>query len=619
MSKRARQLWVAGGLAALLGCMAPVTFAQEAPVTLRGVITSGLVSVQTEGANEFNSTTVPLGLTFDLSGYWGHPDFLSFRVQPQFTAGEQAPQAGFQGGDGINLSATFLRRRAFPLTVRFAKFRRESISLGSQQGISGVRSVSHYNNFGVNWQVNIPNAPRISFDFNEFDSRSNPDFVGFPDRKSSNILRRMLVRDSRWGWDFGGSLSSTTRTADLLNPVDPTASPVASERRTKEFKVHATRALWGSNYLALDAGRQSGEDAFNGDLFDQKITFLRANSSLIWGSRWSGSLAASYNSNRNDLLRDLIPPVGGPILFGSGISTLNFTGQAGYRLRKHWNLSGNLSRNRTSAGNGGNTRISSTSLGAGAGVGFNRNFSWGQFSSNYGLSVNRAPGRGGIPGDRAIGQSFSAQARQGKLDGLEVTGNFLFSRNTVENAIFLERENLLTEFSLGRRAGNYLVRGGLGLRRTSSFNILDLDFTSDGWTARASLEHRLYQVQYNRNIQDGRSIILFSSQTAGGAGGSVLPGIPLRTALSSSGSQGLSASLTPRRRLRTTVRWHQLRQTLEGRVRNNTNIFDVRVLYRFRLLDMEAVFSQYDQDVFPVASAGRRHIYFRISRPFRIL
>ena len=55
---------------------------------------------------------VQAGARFDINGYYMTPDLLDYSVQPEFNTGAQATDAGFEGGNGVRMRVSLLRRRA---------------------------------------------------------------------------------------------------------------------------------------------------------------------------------------------------------------------------------------------------------------------------------------------------------------------------------------------------------------------------------------------------------------------------------------------------------------------------------------------------------------------------
>ena len=92
------------------------------------------------------------------------PDFLSFLVQPELGLGPQASEAGFTGGNGIRLQATFLRKRIFPLTFRYSNVQVEDVYFGSLTQVSSYTMQNRTKDLGLSWDFHPKGAPQVTVD-----------------------------------------------------------------------------------------------------------------------------------------------------------------------------------------------------------------------------------------------------------------------------------------------------------------------------------------------------------------------------------------------------------------------------------------------------------------------
>ncbi len=617
-SARPRQLsWILG---ALLLFVALLGRAQEKPLSINGELVTGFASTSVDDGEERSRSVNPFHVKFDLTGYLGHPDFLSYRIEPQFTPSEEAPQAGFSGANGLSLKTTFLRRRAFPLTIRYANFRRELITFGSLQGVSGVRSVSRYSDFGLTWLLKVRNLPQLSLNYSASGSKTEPNLGILPVRETDSRRYGLRIKDFRWAWNITGTLNRTERSFDTASILDPDRIVFDTEQKADEATISAQRRFWGQNHLSLFAGRRVRHDVFDQVPFDQSSSFFRGAASLKWHPRWDASIAASYISNRDDIFRQ---PVLGledadPLSvfpFQSGVSTFSVSGQVRYKLSDHWMLSGGLDETRSRTTSDLGPAVAGSSHGVGAGIGFDRTFSWGQLTSSYGLSLTQSPSINATPDNRTTSHSISAQVRRGTPERLELIGNFSGNFNRVDSEIFLERRDLSGSLSLAKRFGAYLMRGGFGLRKVDREEFVD--FASDGWTAHIGVEHRLFNVQYGRGTSNATSLLL-QRISQNGAAPTIVPGVPLRSILTLSSRDSLTFGFTPIQGLRGWLRWNRIHQTLDGQLRNDSNLLDLAVSYQFRLLEFDAGYTLYDQTLSTLAGISRGSFFFRVRRPFRV-
>ena len=605
--------------AGLLFSFAPQGLGQEFPVgltNLTGELVTGYASTHTVNGREIKSSIAPLGVDLDMGGFLGHPDFLSYRAQPRLTAGAQSPQAGFRGGNGITLTSTFLRRRPFPLTIRYSKVKQDVIAFGALQGLSGVRSLTSYNDFGVNWNLSFPHLPRFSVSYSRSGSRSEPDLIALPLRDTGSTRYGMRLADSRWGWDFNGELTRDRHSSVTADVLDPGFARFSTRQDSTWGNLQARRTFRDRNTLSLTAGERDSENLINANRFNQDGRYYRASSSLAWGSRWTASLLADYNSNHNDLFRQTVLPLPADensLPFGSGLSTATVSGLLNYKLNEDWNFFGGVDRNHTRTRNEGDFSIGGSSLSTQTGAGYNHTYPWGKLSGSYSLSVSRSSTLGDSPRSRGLGHTFSAHFGRGNVEKLELSGIFTANLHDIEQDIFLQTESVFAEVQLGRRIGAYVVRGSVGLQSIRNESLFD--FSSDGWTARAGIEHRRFRLNYTRNRTDGTSFFLQPDLDSS----SVLPGVPLRSILSLSTRDGIAVGLTPWKKLLASFQWNRLQQNLAGRIQNDSNFVDLAVRYNFRLLDFEVAYARYDQTLREITGLSRGAFFIRIRRPFRIL
>src|SRR5262249_1876906 len=115
----------------------PLTaLSQEKPLNVTGTFSTGYYNSYTRGEANQSLSFIPVGAKFDINGYYMMPDFLTFSIQPQLGLGPQASEAGFDGGNGIRIQATLLRKRIFPLTFRYSNVEVQDVYFGSLTQLS---------------------------------------------------------------------------------------------------------------------------------------------------------------------------------------------------------------------------------------------------------------------------------------------------------------------------------------------------------------------------------------------------------------------------------------------------------------------------------------------------
>ena len=597
--------------------------AQEKPLSLTGVLSTGVYSMRNENSFKSKTTTIPLGVQLDLTGYAARPDFISFKVRPELNSGAQAYDAGFTGGNGITASATFLNRRSFPLTISYSNVFREQLTYGSLTRISGLRSTNHSRRFDLNWQLRASHLPTISFDLGRTQDDLEPDDPIIPDAHSRSRNYGVALHDTRWGWQLDGSLRWDKSNSNFANPLEPDLITTSLAQRNSHYQAVARRSLWRQSELTLTAGLLNNRSTYNDLPFRQDARFANGLLKLGHGKRWNGNLRVSYNSNLlgAEILKGLSQrtlgltstaavastPTGTP--FETRVNSLSVSGNGRYHVHRDWTVVGGVSRDRVRTPDGQVAAAEADSLNSSAGVMFNRNFPWAAVVGQYTVNLGTLD-YGNIPDSGILGHSFSLHAQRGSVEKLEWTGSFALSTQRVDQLTSLRTHNRTAELSVGHRFYGLVFRGGFGIQQ-GAFRDGGVDYNSDGLTFRAGIEHSRFQVQYFRNVLDGNSL-----QPLAGSG--PLPGATLRIIPSAFRTQTLSLRTSPWRRLEAQFFWTQGHQELDRRLNNDYDQFDLQVGYSFRLLKFQLGYARHEQSFLALPGYMRSRFYLRISRPFRV-
>ncbi|MFQ5663306.1 MAG: hypothetical protein ACE5HL_05710 [Terriglobia bacterium] len=604
---------------------------QEKPLSLTGVFTTGVYTANNQNGLAARVSTVPAILKLNLDGYLGHPDFLSYRVRPQLSAGEQATDAGFITGNGLTLTTTFLRQRSFPLTLTYSNLQREEITYGSLTRISGLRSVSHDRNFGLQWLLRDPRLPRLSFDLGRSRNTLRPEDPLIPQYDSLSRHYTLGINDHLWGWRLDGRLRWDRFSSDFANPLKPDFITTELDRRTSQYRFTADRPLGKHAQVVLTGGAINSRNTFNDRPFDQDVRFFNGMLNFGWGERWRGSFRSGYNSNLlgTDIQQALSQLTGGGgagtpgaqalalVPFETRVSSLSLSGDVRFQAHRDWSLFGSLSQNNVRTPDDQIAASQADYLTGSSGVSFNRSFSWATLTSQYSLDVGRLD-FADIADSRILGHAFSLVAQRGTVDRLELTGSYNASTQRVDQVIILRTTSQSADFTAGRRVSTLVVRGGLGIQR-SSFQDGGIDYDANGLTFRGSVEHQRFQVHYFRNVVDANTFQPFLTNLPSSAGASaVLLGAPVRLVLTTLRTQTLTLQTNPWRRLEAKLSWTAGRQNLDQQINNDYDLFDLRVRYRFRLLTFEVGYARYDQSFLALSQFKRSRFFFRVERPFLV-
>lgn len=605
-------------IAAMILCTLPLG-AQQKPLQLSGEVVTGYATTNAVDGSQLSQSVSPFGLFFDLNTYFGHPDFLSFRVQPRVNFGGEAPQAGFDGRDGVQVTAEFLRRRAFPLSFTYSNFRTDSINFGSLVGLNAVRQKSRYSDLGVSWQIHDRRLPHLVFFYNQNDSRNRPEIDVLPAYTSHYSTYGVRGSDQVWGWDLNGEWSRSRRATDSASSILPDLTTYVFRQKINGGHVSAQRTFRKKYQISLLSGRENSDNSIDGMPLDQSRTYVRGAGFLQFTERLNAQLDMGYDSNVDDSFQQVIggsPPGGTPLLLRTGLSTLSASGQVRYKISRDWSSNGGLNRSRVRSRFGSNSMFDGASWGANAGIGYDHAFRRGQLSAGYNIGLTRAAIANNGSDSNTLGHTLRVQYRVGRLESLEFTVLSMLSVNRVESNIFLTQKNAHTDVTVGRKFGKYTLQGGIVYQQIRSENYFN--FRSNDLGFRVSLDNGFINLRYARNTIDGRSLVL-ASVANGPINNNPIAGLPLQTVLTASARQMASVGLRPWKKMQIQTNWFQLDQSLADRLRTSSDFFDVSISYSFRLLDFQAGYTLYDQSLVGLPGIARRSFFVRVRRTFRVL
>ena len=136
----------------------------------------------------------------NLSGYYYHPNFLSFNVRPFYNRNQDNTSFGSVLSDtGVDLTTNLFSGSHFPGAVNFSK----SFSQGSQYGLPGsvgLNSNSANQNFSVTWSELLPKYPSLTATFSTNANSSTIQSVpGSTDSSSRGVNLTSNYRIDGWG------------------------------------------------------------------------------------------------------------------------------------------------------------------------------------------------------------------------------------------------------------------------------------------------------------------------------------------------------------------------------------------------------------------------------------
>ncbi len=600
--------------------------AWQRPFSINGTFTSGYYSSYTRGGSNENQATsfVPAGAAFDINGYYLTPDLLDYSIQPEFNASPQASDAGFQGGNGIRVRVNALRKRAFPVTLRYSNVQLEDMYFGSLSQLSSYALNNRTRELGLTTQLKHALLPTATMDWGTSSVLSRSSIPEIPDYVSHSSHRNIDLIYQQSGWNFRGFAGHQQQTSSLFTPAGDGIHSSALHQRLKQYRFSARRSFLQDSELYMDAGSQSTANLLLDRPVDLTSHHASVNLRMLQKRRWRITIRAGYTSNISDLL--LTRLVGG--LSGNGsiapdpsvlqpirraISNLNLSGLTSLDLSR--GLSAYASVDRTAVSPSGDSELNSSYLTTAGGLTYSRMFRWGHLSGQYGRSY----GSGSVTGQtgRIAGQNYVVTVQPGNWEDLQLDFSIRGTDQRIFNALPAHENSFASEGSLGLRLfSQYRARFGGGWQK-GAFTNAGSNFHSEGYTARIALEHPRFQINGSLNSILGNSPQAYDDVFSGiGVGSTLLT--PMRIIPSDLRGVTFSLHVIPIRKLELSALYTRSIQHLGGIAANDFETIDAAATFHFRKLRFVAGFFRSAQiyasslTAYPETQRGR--FYVRISR-----
>ncbi len=608
-----------------------VLSAQEKPLTMKGTFSTGFYSAYTRGGGNSDQKIqfVPAGAAFDINAYLVTPDLLNLSIQPEFKAGPQASDAGFQGGNGLQTRMTLLRRSVFPVTFRYSNVQLEDVYFGSLSQVSSYTLKNRNKDLGLTAELNHARLPSVTIDWSRGSVNSKSGIETIPDYQSRTEHLNVDSKFVRWGWDFQGFAHQQQQTSDLITPLAEGTSTSSLEQKVMQYQSSARRSLPWDSELYVDGGSQATANLLFNQPIDLTSRYANANLRLFQRRKWKVSLRAGYTSNiAGLLLTQLIGGLGGngavapdaSVLqpFRYTISNLNLNALTSVDLSH--GLSLYSSADRTAVLVARDNGLRSSYFTTAGGVIYARKFGWGSFSGQYGRDF----GTGSVTGQTGTieGQNYSVTLQHGIQNGLQFDISVHGNDQSVRNDQPATNHSFSSDGSLAFPVFGQVSASIGGGWQQSTFTNGGSDFHTKGYTAHASIDHPRFQLNGSLNTSVGNSLQAYS-QVLGGIGVESALLSPLHIIPSDFRGFTLSLHANPTRKLELSALWTRSIQHLEGAVANDFEIIDVHATYHFRRLQFELGYFRSDQvfssylATYPKTQRGR--FYFRMSRTEKLL
>jgi hypothetical protein len=608
---------------ALFGQGGPIN---EKPLNVTGTFSTGFYSTTTRAETDQSLSFAPIGARFDTGGYCISPELLSFSAQPELNFGPQASDAGFQGGNGIKLRLTFLRRSIAPLTFRYSNVQVEDAYFGSLSQISGYTLKNRNKDLGLTWEIAPRNLPAATIDWATESVDSKSATLGVSDYLSHGTHLNVDSKYERWGWDFQGFMRRNQQVSDLLAPIGGEAQTGTLRETVMQYQGTARRSFWGDSELYVDGGRQSTSSLLFTLPIDLGTQYASASLRLRQRKRWKSLLRAGWSSNvASQLLAQAAGTLGGPgtivpdvnVLtpFSHGLSSLNLNATTSFALGSGLGVYG--SAERTSLFSSAQEGLpDSNYFTTTAGATWVHKFGWGNVSGDY----SREFGTGAITGQSGTiqGQHYVFSAQHGTSSGLQFDTTVHGSNQTVNTVQPISNSSFSTESSVASRlVGEFNARVGGGWQWGSIVNAAN-QFRTNGYTARLGVEHPRVQLSASLNNTLSNSLPFYSQLLDGlGIGSAVI--IPLQVIPSDYRSVSFTLHSNPMRKVEVSSTWVRSSQHVSGSLSNTFELLNVNATYHFRRIQVEVGFVRSNQIFLSYPDTMRQRFYIRVVRNVKVL
>ncbi len=597
---------------------------QEKPLNISTTISTGYYSTTERGDVNDSLSFVPLGARFEVSGFCMSPDILTFTAEPELNLGPQASEAGFQGGNGIQFRTTLFRTSISPVTFRYSNVQVRDAYFGSLTQVSGYTVDNRNRDIGVTWEFKPPGLPSTTIDWGRQSVDSKSDNAEISDYLSHGNHLNVDSRYERWGWDFAGFFHRQSQESNLLAAFGGGTTTGSLQQTVAEFQGSARRTFLGDSELYADGGSQTTSNLLFALPIDLTTRYAGTSLRLFQRRKWKSSLRASYSSNlASQLLAQAVSSLNAPgavapenvlLPFQYGIANVNLSGTSTVDLSHGFGVFESVERNAViSSRQDGplNTNYFTTS----AGLTYAGRYHWGNVSGEY----SREFGVGSVTGQSGTiqGQDYVVTAQHGSSGGLEFDGTVHGANQRVQNAQPFSNKSFSTEGSVADRVvGAFSGRVGGGWQWGTITNGAN-EFRTNGYTARAGIEHPLAQISASLNNSLSNSLP-FYSQMMGGLGVGAVVLAPLAIIPSDYRAMSFSLHANPMRKVEISAVWTRSGQHLEGVLSNEFEMLNVYVTYHFRKIQLEAGYIRSNQAFAAYPLTMRKRFYVRLSRTARL-
>ncbi|MBI4166264.1 MAG: hypothetical protein HY508_11085 [Acidobacteria bacterium] len=566
----------------------------------------------TSGNADTSSHSLDMGGHGWMHGFYYKPQFVSFDFQPYYRRSQS--DSIFQSitnGSGFTADTSIFSGSHFPGTISYSRTYDNTGQFGVP-GISGIASHGNGNNFSVGWSALLPHKPTLTAVYSTTSGESSV----FGANTNSNASSRNFTLQSTYnlaGFELMGQYVRLTTDSTFPSIIEG-GETQESHAGSNAFTVNAGHALPMTGHWNLVWNRSSYSSEFrsgsvaasnNGRVNDLTTLF-----SLNPTHKLGLAFGANYNDNAFGALQERILASGGVPLtnLSSSLRTVSVNSQASYSVFSHLALYARANHyERWLPGD----RRGLTQFSGNASFNFMRSF------------------LGALTFSAGVIDTFTQEGNSGA--SLVGNVNYLRRYHAWEfGADFGYTQQVQTLFDVYTtstyRYAAQAKRRFRGFQWMSSFHASHSGFTHlEGFRSRSeglstNLVFRRFTVGGQYSQSAGTSILTSIGLVE------LPPGVPptllQQPILYDAKSYGGGASFQPFRRFTVSAHYNKAHSATAGPAIDSgfqSTIFNARLMYRLRKLNVEGNFTKFRQSINTGALPAEINSYYiRFARWFNI-
>jgi len=513
----------------------------------------------------------------DLSGYYYSPNFVSFDVKPFYnqSRANSTYQSVFQAG-GVNASSSIFSGSHFPGSVSYSRIY-DSQGGYSLPGVGNLTTRGNSDNFNLGWGIQVPDYPRVGFQFTDGDSTSSV-YGTNADSSFHSKMVGVVASHNLDGFNLNGGYHYNTTHGVTPGFLEGEPSQTASATSNSfDFNVQHNLPFHGS--FSVGASRAMVNSESSGSNFSGNIDTVGSGVNFSPVGNLNVNFTAQYTNNLEGSVYQSVITSGGIVpaqFLNYSTHSLDLDAQANYIVPSlHLTIIGSADRReQTMLG----SSISADSYNEM--VTYGNDFMKGFISATAGASETSV---NTLNGSVSHGY-FGNVSYNRKLQNWTLSGSGNYSRNTQTILIGYTSSGYGYSVGVGRKFNAYSYWSFNASETKSVFNnIAGSDSLTQNYSSSISLRHFALSGSFGKS--DGTSLLTPTGLTP--VSNPIPVNSPLEEIVFNGKYYSFGASTTPRRGLVLTASYSRTRSytsSLDAASENTTAQLNTMLQYKVRQL-----------------------------------